>query len=1405
MNKKFSTLLATLLVAGGMSSAFAAITAPTVNVTTLEAGKSYQLYNGTDGRMLIMKQAPDGTFKAVFEQPANVSDLASTLWTISYNDNVVNGPDFTLVNKGTKCPLSVDLSKVQTTATSVTMGGNVSSWKWLPIVSDESSYLHKAAFCSYFKVDSVVYLSYNSSTYEVEAAKELATKWSSSSNLIEVKPVEAAAYALTAEDLNTKLGTDPEGTSFKLSADPELTDKLGEEYYSTLGNMFTDSTFRAWNASDNNTTPHDIFVLNTWRNQPGEHYVFLQMLNEIKDDDKFNDTYLVADTNYIDGTATNLELVKFTSDTLATGIYSGETYFSAGADGRNSSAYLFEFLYYPTADSIAINVKGYNKKAASSSNYNNRITAWTQVEGKETVIINQLTASNEVTLFDIPAGQGANVRFWLGDGTTNRTSKPNWVYTITNDKGQYLAVPIQNTENTSNNGVQWVTLSEQEALNMPAYQWVVLKNNDETEEIANVSPVRIINREFYHDAEFTNVQLRQEEGGEYLFVTGGLVNVDSLKFNEVPQTVLENKYLGYMNIEEDELDVMNYNLNYLNPYVADKYIGLNGNDTILTVKEAITSFYFEKGTEEKYGYQADGTEGIDGLVESLVRFQYTPYVKTADGERYIGMDKEDRYFVAPSSTTKKNFYFKENNYYQPEGVEAARPYYALVDLTAGSANNQVSKAGTSDMDMAATLRNQVMSETRTSAFAVVPNDAPLYRRFNSVELDGAVAGEKDATKILRFKESYRGEYLMDENNPNFQNEGVTYLGIDDASKATGLSFYVDTAVLNGSKAGHIKPQYFIYLNREVVAEVPGDECKEEGNHYDENGNPTDAAHCVHATPGKAGYTVAEYFVSFQDSVDQQADNFEKAMGNIANDDAYAINAAHAIRSKYALNIVETNAPTLDKLVFEQNDEKVLTTTDLQDYSSTSSDKKVKVGVPVQVLGDREKAVYDIYLEVAPEDAKFNVTFDQDNHTFTIGQNPDWATIKDVTLDVIVWTAEIDGTINKTTVTVALDSEFSTATEYQPITHNVAVEKDEDNVQYIDLQTMKDGFASTDDLNSWIKNVNLDGTEYQIFTDEECEDQVTFSKLDFDITDKKDYAVAAQTGAKGASANYVRMKVYNDQVDDLKLDEQYYLKVTFKDAASNTLNSFVVPITFTAPSVAEQFVVSTNYQNGSDKAIKGYYNNWTATNTRKIDMKHFFKSYDKGAALTLDDEAVVTEYKALGELTSNDLATLSATGVETALISLNTQKSTANDLVLDDDTNREVGYGKVLTINATNNYYADTQWAYTDEADTKTTLTITILSPIYEGVIAATDGSKNLSVVVNNEGGAEITNDMINLTDYANNKYNVVPDAKGTAYNNELNTSDGTATGTEGNGITGQAWYNIHCIGTLHAGDFGAND
>ena len=110
----------------------------------------------------------------------------------------------------------------------------------------------------------------------------------------------------------------------------------------------------------------------------------------------------------------------------------------------------------------------------------------------------------------------------------------------------------------------------------------------------------------------------------------------------------------------------------------------------------------------------------------------------------------------------QKFYLKENNFYKPASKEAAQPYYAFINVTETADST---KMGSADQDLNVILRDQVLNETRTSAFAVVPNDAPLYRRFNT-ELEGAVEGQEDATKILKFKEFYRGEYLMDENNKN---------------------------------------------------------------------------------------------------------------------------------------------------------------------------------------------------------------------------------------------------------------------------------------------------------------------------------------------------------------------------------------------------------------------------------------------------------------------------------------------------------------------------------------------------------------------------------------------------------------------------------------------------------------
>ncbi len=480
---------------------------------------------------------------------------------------------------------------------------------------------------------------------------------------------------------------------------------------------------------------------------------------------------------------------------------------------------------------------------------------------------------------------------------------------------------------------------------------------------------------------------------------------------------------------------------------------------------------------------------------------------------------------------------------------------------------------------------------------------------------------------------------------------------------------------------------------------------------------------------------------------------------------YALNAGHSCRSLYEFTVENVAAPVLSKVVFTQSGNGSVTTASLADEVIAKTDWTVKVGVPVKVTGDQNSDVYDIYLEVAAEDAKYKVTFDQENHTFTIGQNPDWST-RDVQLPVIVWTIDNDGNIHKTKVTITLNSEFSTNVNYDAVTHDIAVAKDK-NVKYIDLQKMKDGFQSQDDLDSWTKNVSFTATDYVVYSDEQCTTPVASSaKLTIETVEKQDINVAALSGTKGASANYVRIKVDNDQADALKLDTKYYVKATYKDGDGNILNNIVIPITFTAPTVAEQFAVSTNYQNGTENSIKAFYNNWEA-NIRNINLVTYFKAYDKYATLSLDNDAVITKFNGVDKK-SADLATLTNTDIANGYINLD------QSMILNDGTNREAGYGQALKVNVKNTNYTDTEWAYANEADTKYSFTISIFSPIYEGTIAATDGSKNLTVIANSETGSDITKDMVSLTDYADNKYNVVPDVA----NNGNTVTNGPANSTD---------------------------
>ena len=318
------------------------------------------------------------------------------------------------------------------------------------------------------------------------------------------------------------------------------------------------------------------------------------------------------------------------------------------------------------------------------------------------------------------------------------------------------------------------------------------------------------------------------------------------------------------------------------PYATDKYIA-KSTDSTLTVLDGKDAFVIDTLTERwnnnskifatvdiPYGYKVSddvAKNRIKGL-KTLVRTAYEVSYKDGKGElNEWKVNKEDKFNVGSSATGHQQSYttyyafFKENNYI------SGKHYYAIVNAAYDNYSNATKyvlgyqKAGVSDYDGAATLKNQVLGETRTSAFAIEPDNTPLYRRFSSLELEG---NEGDKADTLRFIEKYRKEYLQVENNKNFMKEGIDFLGIYTPDKTEdGLSFIVDTAWVNRG-SGNIKPQYLISIDRNDFEGVEGVPCTEDDHHFTAEGKPTDKWHCVHAKPAVPGFERGKYLINFHD-------------------------------------------------------------------------------------------------------------------------------------------------------------------------------------------------------------------------------------------------------------------------------------------------------------------------------------------------------------------------------------------------------------------------------------------------------------------------------------------------------------------------------------------------------------
>ena len=711
---------------------------------------------------------------------------------------------------------------------------------------------------SYFKADSVIGLVANGTNIQVKklGAADAYNDAATGTELTTFILQEADMIRLQAPEINTILGLQAADKGVALTFTP---DEQGEKV--AVANPFNGKNAGKFLAEAISGDNDYVFVLTA------------------------DSSYLRVDTAIVNESGERFRAFKWSDLSYAKRQAStAATKPTSAADSISkvtglSDQYKFAFSYYPSKDSLVIQVKSamdYDPKTATNGSDWVADAAATVlptaagVKGENNFVTVQDLIKDKVRIVtiydkketDISLGYKGCEAVYNG-----RTSVEDGLYFIMNQKGQYLASPIH----VNGGEATWVTVKADEQLtaHMPAYQWVVLKKNT-ADKVKAYSPGTITNREFATELSAT-AQLMLNEGAKYMYTSAAtdidIKATDSLIFVQVKDAegvkgnaaliaeAYQDSLLGYKNIPDAKFLLDEYTFKYLHPYATgenSKYLAKGaGKDSLLNVLNGKDAFRLIEDEIADYGYTVTADVAKRVGIKQLRRTEYAISLKDA----YMDEAKEDKYAMSAYADPIDYFFLKENNHYEGEC------YYAIVKANSDAISNV--KAGVTDDILDATVKVQPLGETRTSAFAINPDKTPLYRRFNNANL-----GEADGRDTLRFYENVRHEYLMDENNKEggLTDEFVNYVGMWTADKATGLAFQIDTTwVVRGR--GYIKPQYLISVAHNDFAGIEGTPCTEDGPHITPDGQITDdPMACKHAHPAIPGFERAKYMVSFQDSV-----------------------------------------------------------------------------------------------------------------------------------------------------------------------------------------------------------------------------------------------------------------------------------------------------------------------------------------------------------------------------------------------------------------------------------------------------------------------------------------------------------------------------------------------------------
>lgn len=536
----------------------------------------------------------------------------------------------------------------------------------------------------------------------------------------------------------------------------------------------------------------------------------------------------------------------------------------------------FRLTYLPSSDSMIINVEKLYKPV--KGNDLTSVGAWKKwtveesnddplniakghnqipsadADDKTYVVVQNLTETKYcLTIGETPVQTHIGFGFTGCSVSDNRTSVQG-LFVIQNTEGKYLQVPIYT--DTVAPVAQWVTLEKYvDPFQMPSFQWVVEKTR--VGDPDNISQITITNRE-YEGVNVGTVQLYTDIATQVLGAKVKATVKTNTKewgkfaesFIEVPEAQRLDSCLGYKYVSDDIARLRTYTFNYLHEFDNSTYLSVKNSekDSLLYVqKDNADGFelvpYHHSYTEENgwsvkpvdYGYTGK-IEKINGkpYAAQLVRSAYVLKIKEGNKlyntNKVVVVDKEKRFAVTPGDNDaiaagdSAVFYLKTNN--TKEGIN----YYALIDTASYSNENTPDritiKAGVADHNLWVKAQNHY--EIRTSAFAVEPNEEPLYRRFNR-EIDGIANGatdfydDVDKPLNLRFhRVNNIREFLYEDSHSVYsEGKGIRFLGYKHESDFFGekniaerTTFFVDTAYVNrpavkGAEFDTPKPQYLI--------------------------------------------------------------------------------------------------------------------------------------------------------------------------------------------------------------------------------------------------------------------------------------------------------------------------------------------------------------------------------------------------------------------------------------------------------------------------------------------------------------------------------------------------------------------------------------------------------------------